>query len=119
MVVSGAVSPHAWANIRAHQGSRQLWAVFADATSGDPYAFADRILCHFPPPGNRLDAAIEAAEQGRRPEPGFGFPMLSVSCARGSSAAFSLTGACQKHAILARLTSPHPAGPSASQEEDK
>ncbi len=69
-----------------------LWAVFADATSGDtsfrfrflfspspdaegrttvdfnraqlpPCAFADHFLCPFPPPGNTLDAAIEAGER--------------------------------------------------------
>ncbi|MEV6296476.1 DUF1684 domain-containing protein [Streptomyces sp. NPDC051896] len=76
----------------AQQGDGQLWAVFADATSGDtsfrfrflhpappdaegrttvdfnraqlpPCAFADHFICPFPPPGNRLDVAIEAGER--------------------------------------------------------
>lgn len=74
------------------QGDGSLWAVFADATSGNgsyrfrflyaappgpegrttvdlnrvvlpPCAFADHFLCPFPPPGNRLDGAIEAGER--------------------------------------------------------
>ncbi|WP_225822188.1 DUF1684 domain-containing protein [Streptomyces naphthomycinicus] len=83
----------------ARQGDR-LWAVFADATSGDtsfrfrflftaapdaegrttldfnraqlpPCAFADHFICPFPPPGNTLDVAIEAGErQLSRPEAG-------------------------------------------------
>ncbi|MEW2623054.1 DUF1684 domain-containing protein [Streptomyces sp. NPDC048106] len=69
-----------------------LWAVFADATSGDtsfrfrflfpdapdargrttvdfnraqlpPCAFAEHFLCPFPPPGNTLDTAVEAGER--------------------------------------------------------
>ncbi|MEU6094561.1 DUF1684 domain-containing protein [Streptomyces sp. NPDC047079] len=73
-----------------HDGS--LWAVFADATSGDssyrfrflrppapdaegrttvdfnrsllpPCAFAGHFLCPFPPPGNTLGVAIEAGER--------------------------------------------------------
>ncbi|MFJ7902475.1 DUF1684 domain-containing protein [Streptomyces sp. NPDC096198] len=69
-----------------------LWAVFADATSGDssyrfrflrppapdaegrttvdfnrsllpPCAFADHFVCPFPPPGNTLGVAIEAGER--------------------------------------------------------
>lgn len=69
-----------------------LWAVFADATSGDdshrfrflkppapaadgtvtvdfnrallpPCAFADHFLCPFPPPGNTLDVAVPAGER--------------------------------------------------------
>ncbi|MFF0964978.1 DUF1684 domain-containing protein [Streptomyces sp. NPDC003703] len=69
-----------------------LWAVFADATSGDssfrfrflypqapdaegrttvdlnraelpPCAFADHFICPFPPPGNTLDLAIPAGER--------------------------------------------------------
>ncbi|MCZ0989965.1 DUF1684 domain-containing protein [Streptomyces diastatochromogenes] len=76
----------------ARQGDGPLWAVFADATSGDssfrfrflfpqapdaegrttvdfnraqlpPCAFADHFICPFPPPGNRLDVAIEAGER--------------------------------------------------------
>ncbi|MET8772112.1 DUF1684 domain-containing protein [Streptomyces sp. NPDC004658] len=76
----------------ARQGDGLLWAVFADATSGDtsfrfrflfspapdaegrttvdfnraqlpPCAFADHFICPFPPPGNTLDAAIEAGER--------------------------------------------------------
>ncbi|WP_330456934.1 DUF1684 domain-containing protein [Streptomyces sp. NBC_00820] len=77
----------------ARQGDGRLWAVFADATSGDtsfrfrflhtpapdadgrtvvdlnraqlpPCAFADHFVCPFPPPGNLLDAAVEAGERG-------------------------------------------------------
>ncbi|MYR57894.1 DUF1684 domain-containing protein [Streptomyces sp. SID625] len=69
-----------------------LWAVFADATSGDssfrfrflyprapdaegrttvdlnraelpPCAFADHFICPFPPPGNTMDLAIPAGER--------------------------------------------------------
>lgn len=76
----------------ARQGDGLLWAVFADATSGDtsfrfrflfapapdaegrttvdfnraqlpPCAFADHFICPFPPPGNTLDVAIEAGER--------------------------------------------------------
>ncbi|WP_369388345.1 DUF1684 domain-containing protein [Streptomyces sp. CG1] len=76
----------------AQQGDGLLWAVFADATSGDssfrfrflypaapdaegrttvdfnraqlpPCAFADHFICPFPPPGNTLDAAIGAGER--------------------------------------------------------
>ncbi|MFI9807102.1 DUF1684 domain-containing protein [Streptomyces sp. NPDC052301] len=76
----------------AQQGDGPLWAVFADATSGDtsfrfrflhpqapdaegrttvdfnraqlpPCAFADHFICPFPPPGNRLDVAIDAGER--------------------------------------------------------
>ncbi|MEU9478286.1 DUF1684 domain-containing protein [Streptomyces sp. NPDC048191] len=76
----------------AQQGDGLLWAVFADATSGDtsfrfrflhpaapdpegrttvdfnraqlpPCAFADHFICPFPPPGNTLDLAIEAGER--------------------------------------------------------
>ncbi|MFI9255322.1 DUF1684 domain-containing protein [Streptomyces sp. NPDC053069] len=76
----------------AQQGDGPLWAVFADATSGDtsfrfrflhppapdaegrttvdfnraqlpPCAFADHFICPFPPPGNTLDVAIEAGER--------------------------------------------------------
>ncbi len=76
----------------ARQGEGPLWAVFADATSGDtsfrfrflypeapdaegrttvdfnraqlpPCAFADHFLCPLPPPGNTLDAAVEAGER--------------------------------------------------------
>ncbi|MFC8714591.1 DUF1684 domain-containing protein [Streptomyces sp. NPDC057197] len=72
-----------------------LWAVFADATSGDssfrfrflypqapdaegrttvdlnraelpPCAFADHFICPFPPPGNTLDLAIPAGERTLR-----------------------------------------------------
>ncbi|MEU6147462.1 DUF1684 domain-containing protein [Streptomyces sp. NPDC047081] len=75
----------------AEQGD-VLWAVFADATSGDgsfrfrflypaapdeegrttvdfnraqlpPCAFADHFICPFPPPGNTLGIAIEAGER--------------------------------------------------------
>ncbi|MFJ2624146.1 DUF1684 domain-containing protein [Streptomyces sp. NPDC087532] len=71
-----------------------LWAVFADATSGNssyrfrflrpaapaedgsvtvdlnrallpPCAFADHFICPFPPPGNTLPVAIEAGERNR------------------------------------------------------
>lgn len=73
----------------AVQGDGSLWAVFADATSGDgsfrfrflypgapdaegrttvdfnraqlpPCAFADHFLCPFPPPGNTLPVAVAA-----------------------------------------------------------
>ncbi|MFJ3305819.1 DUF1684 domain-containing protein [Streptomyces sp. NPDC086549] len=76
----------------AQQADGALWAVFADATSGDssfrfrflhppapdadgrttvdfnravlpPCAFADHFICPFPPPGNTLDTAIEAGER--------------------------------------------------------
>ncbi|MCS0602056.1 DUF1684 domain-containing protein [Streptomyces sp. LP11] len=76
----------------ARQGDGRLWAVFADATSGDtsfrfrflyppepdtegrttvdlnraqlpPCAFADHFVCPFPPPGNTLDVAVEAGER--------------------------------------------------------
>lgn len=76
----------------ARQGEGPLWAVFADATSGDtsfrfrflypqapdaegrttvdfnraqlpPCAFADHFLCPFPPPGNTLEVAVEAGER--------------------------------------------------------
>ncbi|MFJ9819755.1 DUF1684 domain-containing protein [Streptomyces sp. NPDC101151] len=76
----------------AQQGDGPLWAVFADSTSGGtsfrfrflfpqapdakgrttvdfnraqlpPCALADHFICPFPPPGNRLDAAIEAGER--------------------------------------------------------
>ncbi|SCG05291.1 Uncharacterized conserved protein, DUF1684 family [Streptomyces sp. LamerLS-31b] len=76
----------------ARQGEGPLWAVFADATSGDtsfrfrflypqapdaqgrttvdfnraqlpPCAFADHFLCPLPPPGNTLDTAVEAGER--------------------------------------------------------
>ncbi|MFJ4526448.1 DUF1684 domain-containing protein [Streptomyces sp. NPDC088810] len=76
----------------ARQGDGLLWAVFADATSGDtsfrfrflfppapdaegrttvdfnraqlpPCAFADHFICPFPAPGNTLDVAIEAGER--------------------------------------------------------
>lgn len=75
-----------------HDGS--LWAVFADATSGNssyrfrflrpaapdedgsvtvdlnrallpPCAFADHFICPFPPPGNTLRVAVEAGERNR------------------------------------------------------
>lgn len=75
-----------------HDGS--LWAVFADATSGNssyrfrflrpaapaadgsvtvdlnrallpPCAFADHFICPFPPPGNTLPVAVEAGERNR------------------------------------------------------
>ncbi|MFG3551300.1 DUF1684 domain-containing protein [Streptomyces sp. NPDC047725] len=74
------------------EGDGSLWAVFADATSGStsygfrflrpaapdaegrttvdlnrallpPCAFADHFVCPFPPPGNRLEAAVEAGER--------------------------------------------------------
>ncbi|MFJ5532293.1 DUF1684 domain-containing protein [Streptomyces sp. NPDC093261] len=74
------------------EGDGSLWAVFADATSGDssyrfrflrppapdaegrttvdfnrsllpPCAFADHFICPFPPPGNTLGIAIEAGER--------------------------------------------------------
>ncbi|MGW5610382.1 DUF1684 domain-containing protein [Streptomyces sp. NPDC003753] len=74
------------------EGDGSLWAVFADATSGDtsfrfrflrpsapdaegrttvdfnrallpPCAFADHFICPFPPPGNTLGVAIEAGER--------------------------------------------------------
>ncbi|MFD7708982.1 DUF1684 domain-containing protein [Streptomyces sp. NPDC059785] len=74
------------------QGDGSLWAVFADATSGDssyrfrflrpaapdaegattvdfnrsalpPCAFADHFICPFPPPGNTLRVAVEAGER--------------------------------------------------------
>ncbi|MFG2355535.1 DUF1684 domain-containing protein [Streptomyces sp. NPDC048521] len=77
----------------AQQADGRLWAVFADATSGDssfrfrflypeapdaegrttvdlnraqlpPCAFADHFICPFPPPGNTLDVAIDAGERG-------------------------------------------------------
>ncbi|GGS71348.1 DUF1684 domain-containing protein [Streptomyces cinerochromogenes] len=76
----------------AQQGDGRLWAVFADATSGDtsfrfrflfppapdaegrttvdfnraqlpPCAFADHFICPFPAPGNTLDVAVEAGER--------------------------------------------------------
>ncbi|MEU9449172.1 DUF1684 domain-containing protein [Streptomyces sp. NPDC048277] len=76
----------------AEQADGRLWAVFADTTSGDssyrfrflysaapdtdgsttvdfnraqlpPCAFADHFICPFPPPGNRLDLAVEAGER--------------------------------------------------------
>ncbi|MGW0878881.1 DUF1684 domain-containing protein [Streptomyces sp. NPDC002671] len=76
----------------ARQGDGRLWAVFADATSGDssyrlrflyphapgadgrttvdfnraqlpPCAFSDHFVCPFPPPGNTLDVSIEAGER--------------------------------------------------------
>ncbi|MFE8945786.1 DUF1684 domain-containing protein [Streptomyces sp. NPDC007856] len=76
----------------AQQGDGLLWAVFADATSGDtsfrfrflypaapdaegrttvdfnraqlpPCALADHFICPFPPPGNTLDVAVEAGER--------------------------------------------------------
>lgn len=77
------------------EGDGSLWAVFADATSGDssyrfrflrppapdaegrttvdfnrallpPCAFVDYFVCPFPPPGNTLAAAIEAGERTLR-----------------------------------------------------
>ncbi|MFE7957180.1 DUF1684 domain-containing protein [Streptomyces sp. NPDC057413] len=77
------------------QDDGTLWAVFADATSGTssfrfrflyaaapdaqgrttvdfnraqlpPCAFADHFICPFPPPGNTLDAAVEAGERTLR-----------------------------------------------------
>jgi len=79
----------------AVQGDGSLWAVFADATSGDssyrfrflypaapdaegrttvdfnrallpPCAFADHFICPFPPPGNTLGVAVEAGERTLR-----------------------------------------------------
>ena len=79
----------------AVQGDGSLWAVFADATSGDgsyrfrflrpaapdtqgrtrvdfnravlpPCAFADHFVCPFPPPGNTLGARIAAGERNVR-----------------------------------------------------
>ncbi|MFF4016690.1 DUF1684 domain-containing protein [Streptomyces sp. NPDC001843] len=76
----------------ARQASGVLWAVFADATSGDssyrfrflypaapdadglttvdfnrallpPCAFAGHFICPLPPPGNTLDVAVEAGER--------------------------------------------------------
>ncbi|MEU7412097.1 DUF1684 domain-containing protein [Streptomyces sp. NPDC042638] len=76
----------------ARQRDGSLWAVFADATSGDtsfrfrflfppapdaegrttvdfnraqlpPCAFADHFLCPFPAPGNTLDVPVEAGER--------------------------------------------------------
>lgn len=76
----------------AQQANGALWAVFADATSGDtsfrfrflypaapdadgrttvdfnravlpPCAFADHFICPFPPPGNTLEIAVEAGER--------------------------------------------------------
>ncbi|MEU3857574.1 DUF1684 domain-containing protein [Streptomyces sp. NPDC028722] len=76
----------------ARQADGGLWAVFADATSGDtsfrfrflfagapdaerrttvdfnraqlpPCAFADHFLCPFPAPGNALDVAVPAGER--------------------------------------------------------
>ncbi|MER7204219.1 hypothetical protein CG723_37710 [Streptomyces sp. CB01635] len=76
----------------AVQADGSLWAVFADATSGDgtfrfrflrpaapdaegrtsvdfnravlpPCAFADHFVCPFPPPGNTLPVKIEAGER--------------------------------------------------------
>ncbi|MVO89584.1 DUF1684 domain-containing protein [Streptomyces sp. p1417] len=78
------------------QDDGSLWAVFADATSGDtsyrfrflrpaapdgqgrttvdfnrallpPCAFADHFICPFPPPGNTLDAGIPAGERNLSP----------------------------------------------------
>ncbi|WP_369270099.1 DUF1684 domain-containing protein [Streptomyces sp. R11] len=77
------------------EGDGSLWAVFADATSGDssyrfrflrpaapgadgrttvdfirallpPCAFADHFVCPFPPPGNTLGLAIPAGERNLR-----------------------------------------------------
>ncbi|GGJ02566.1 DUF1684 domain-containing protein [Streptomyces brasiliensis] len=76
----------------AQQADGRLWAVFADASSGEgsfrfrflypaapdadgrttvdfnraqlpPCAFAGHFICPFPPPGNTLDVAIEAGER--------------------------------------------------------
>ncbi|MFF7332072.1 DUF1684 domain-containing protein [Streptomyces sp. NPDC008150] len=76
-------------------GDGSLWAVFADATSGDssfrfrflypaapdaegrttvdlnrtvlpPCAFADHFICPFPPPGNTLPVAVAAGERNLR-----------------------------------------------------
>jgi uncharacterized protein (DUF1684 family) len=81
------------------EGDGSLWAVFADATSGDssyrfrflrpaapdadgrttvdfnrallpPCAFADHFVCPFPPPGNTLGVAIAAGERNLRREVG-------------------------------------------------
>ncbi|MCG7529481.1 DUF1684 domain-containing protein [Streptomyces sp. OfavH-34-F] len=78
----------------AVESDGSLWAVFADATSGDtsyrfrflrpaapdgdgavtvdfnrallpPCAFADHFICPFPPPGNTLPVAVEAGERRR------------------------------------------------------
>ncbi|MFI6949029.1 DUF1684 domain-containing protein [Streptomyces sp. NPDC050422] len=78
----------------AVESDGSLWAVFADATSGDtsyrfrflrpaapaedgsvtvdlnrallpPCAFADHFICPFPPPGNTLPVAVEAGERTR------------------------------------------------------
>ncbi|MEU9333709.1 DUF1684 domain-containing protein [Streptomyces sp. NPDC048290] len=78
------------------EGDGSLWAVFADATSGNgsyrfrflrpaapdaegrttvdfnrtllpPCAFADHFICPFPPPGNRLEAAVAAGERDVAP----------------------------------------------------
>lgn len=75
----------------AEQADGRLWAVFADATGGvssyrfrflysavpgadgsttvdfnraqlPPCAFADHFICPFPPPGNRLNLAVESGE---------------------------------------------------------
>ncbi|MFH8977477.1 DUF1684 domain-containing protein [Streptomyces sp. NPDC017890] len=77
------------------EGDGSLWAVFADATSGStsyrfrflrpaapdaegrttvdfnrallpPCAFADHYVCPFPPPGNALEARIDAGERELR-----------------------------------------------------
>ncbi|MEO3975429.1 DUF1684 domain-containing protein [Streptomyces sp. CAU 1734] len=79
----------------AVENDGSLWAVFADATSGDgsyrfrflrpaapapdgtvtvdfnrallpPCAFADHFICPFPPPGNTLSAAVPAGERALR-----------------------------------------------------
>ena len=79
----------------AVQGDGELWAVFADSTSGDgsyrfrflypaapdaegrttvdfnramlpPCAFAEHFICPFPPPGNTLGLAVEAGERTLR-----------------------------------------------------
>jgi uncharacterized protein (DUF1684 family) len=76
----------------ALQDDGSLWAVFADATSGNgsyrfrflrpaapdaegrttvdfnrallpPCAFADHFVCPFPPPGNTLDVEVAAGER--------------------------------------------------------
>ncbi|MFF1921061.1 DUF1684 domain-containing protein [Streptomyces sp. NPDC058221] len=78
----------------AVEADGSLWAVFADATSGNssyrfrflrpaapaadgtvtvdlnrallpPCAFADHFICPFPPPGNTLPVAVEAGERNR------------------------------------------------------
>ncbi|MFE7276416.1 DUF1684 domain-containing protein [Streptomyces sp. NPDC057623] len=83
----------------AVEGDGSLWAVFADATSGDssyrfrflrpaapdadgrttvdfnrallpPCAFAEHFVCPFPPPGNTLGVAIAAGERNLRREGG-------------------------------------------------